>query len=102
MPEMIIDQKTRQATNGEPITLSFGSVELRAERDPDVFAANVRASQEALRRAQGVFVRSGVELDFPASVPKFFIDERKPAVLIRELDGKREEGHLVDGQFVAA
>ncbi len=102
MPQLIMSQTSEPSASGEPITLSFGSVELRAERDPRVFAANVRASQEALRRAQGVFVRSGVELDFPASVPKFFIDERKPAVLIRELDGKREEGHLVDGQFVAA
>lgn len=87
---------------GEAITLKFGSVELQTIRDPKAFAANVKAGQEALRRARDALATPGVKLRMPRSIPRYSADPSNPTLLIRELRGKRQSGRLVNGKFIVA
>jgi hypothetical protein len=83
--------------------VTIGSWKVRA--DPlsvDEAKSRVAASNTALKRMKWSLATSGVHLARRKGVPLYHADPEHPDFLIRELDGRRERGLLIDGKFRAA
>ncbi|RYB04334.1 hypothetical protein [Lichenibacterium ramalinae] len=80
----------------------FGSVSL--EHDPintAEAAQNVERGRSALNRMGAALSAPGVKLDVARGVPLYHADPHHPDRLVRVLDGARQSGVLVDGEFKA-
>lgn len=80
----------------------FGSVTL--EHDPigtAEVAQNVERGRSALNRMGAALSAPGVRLDVARGVPLYHADPQHPDRLVRVLDGDRQSGVLVDGEFRA-
>lgn len=80
----------------------FGSVSL--EHDPvgtAEVAQNVERGRSALSRMGVALSARGVKLDVARGVPLYHADPIHPDRLVRVLDGDRQSGVLVDGEFRA-
>ena len=78
----------------------FGSVSL--EHDPlggAEAAQNVERGRSALNRMGAVLSAPGVRLDIARGVPLYHADPHHPDRLVRVLDGDRQSGVLVNGEF---
>ena len=78
----------------------FGSVSL--EHDPvggAEAARNVERGRSALTRMGAALSAPGVTLDVARGVPLYHADPVHPDRLVRVLDGDRQSGVLVDGEF---
>jgi hypothetical protein len=80
---------------------SFGAAELRMSNHAKLAAATLELSREAMKALGGRLLKPGVKLADRKGVPKFYADETDPALVVRELDGKRERGRFENGQFKA-
>jgi len=81
---------------------SFGGAVLRSAKGhgkPSL--ETLELSRMAMRELRGRLLKPGVKLTDRKGVPKFYADEADPAVVVRELDGKRERGRFENGQFKA-
>ena len=81
---------------------SFGGAVLRSAKGhgkPSL--ETLELSRTAMRELRGRLLKPGVKLTDRKGVPKFYADEADPAVVVRELDGKRERGRFENGQFKA-
>lgn len=63
-------------------------------------ARNIKAGQDALARAMAIIITPGVKLKVSKGVPLFHADPARPGRLVRVLDGKRQYGIFVNGEFV--
>lgn len=91
------------ARNGEVKVVRFGAVTVSNPiPDAETLAHNIKAGRDALLRAKGALVQRGVKLHHRAEVPKFRVDANNPRLLIRELNGRVDRGHFVNGTFVTA
>jgi hypothetical protein len=80
--------------------VTFGAVTVVATRPhADVISKNVLAGQSALERAAKKLTQPGVTIRSSKGVPLYYVDENHPAVIVRELNGKREQGALRNGKF---
>ncbi len=80
----------------------FGSVSL--EHDPVgrvEVAQNVERGRSALNRMGAALSAPGIRLDVAKGVPLYHADPHHPDRLVRVLDGDRQSGVLVDGEFKA-
>jgi hypothetical protein len=81
-------------------TVAFGSWRVKAHALPLREAiARVESSNSALLRAKKTLVTSGVKLSHRKDVPLYRADPKRPDVLIREINGRTERVHLIDGEF---
>jgi hypothetical protein len=81
---------------------TFGTAELRSTKvNGKPSPETLEQSRIAMRELGGRLLKPGVKLPNRKGVPKFYADEADPALVVRELDGKRERGRFVNGQFKA-
>lgn len=81
---------------------SFGSAKLQSTKGyGKVAPETLEQSRQAMRQLGDRLLKPGVKLPERKGVPKFYVDEADPALVVRELDGKRERGRFEDGQFKA-
>lgn len=80
--------------------IRFGSVVLRSSggATSEERTKNVRAGQEALKRASKSLAKPGVVLKLKPGTPKYHIDAQ--GRLVRVLGSKKQIGKLIDGAFV--
>lgn len=82
------------------VRVKFGSVVVTGPRpSKESVAANVARSTEALERLAKRIVKPGIRLRPKKDVPLYWVDERDPDLLVRQLNGERTRGRLVDGFF---
>lgn len=84
----------------EFITVTFGSVTIRTEReDPEVIRKNIIEGQKAFARAVQAFKTKGVKLNVPKGTALYQANPNNPNLLIRNIDGKIDQGVFDNGQF---
>jgi len=84
----------------EFITVTFGSVTIRTEReDPEVIRKNIIEGQKAFARALEAFKTKGVKLNVPKGTALYQANPNNPNLLIRNIDGKIDQGVFEHGQF---
>lgn len=84
----------------ELITVTFGSVTIRTEReDPEVIRKNIIEGQKAFARALEAFKTKGVKLNAPKGTALYHANPNNPSLLIRNIDGKIDQGVFENGQF---
>jgi len=84
----------------ELITVTFGSVTIRTEPvDPDVIRKNIIEGQKALARGLEAFKSKGVKLNVPKGTALYQANPNNPNLLIRNIDGKIDQGVFENGQF---
>jgi hypothetical protein len=83
--------------------VSVGAVTIKVSPASDTeVKRNIIIGQNALKRASSKIAQSGVTLNMAKNIPLFHADPENPDLFIRELQGKRQSGKLVDGKFKAA
>lgn len=88
---------TKQALSA----VTFGSVTIMAERpSAEVIKQNILQGQRALARAQAALITKGVKLNVREGIPLYQAHPNDPRFLLRNIDGKIEQGIFQDGQFV--
>jgi hypothetical protein len=109
LPEVIPAEATvsldlgRVLPTGRSRKLTFGSVTVKAgPADRAELRRNAELGGQALERMGEVIVTPGVRLRAARSVPMYHADPKHPGRLIRVLDGRRESGAFVDGEFKPA
>lgn len=97
-PKMAIER----SGPGERVEISFGNATLRAPRATDVERAyGIEESRRAMQSlAVALLALPGIELAPTPGLPRFYVDKRKPKLVIRDLDGVRQRGTFVEGCFV--
>jgi hypothetical protein len=81
---------------------SFGSAKLQSSKGAGkIPPETLEQSRNAMRQLGDRLLKPGVKLPDRKGVPKFYVDEADPALVVRELDGKRERGRFENGQFKA-
>lgn len=81
---------------------SFGSAKLQSTRSAGkISPETLEQSRNAMRQLGDRLLKPGVKIPDRKGVPKFYVDETDPALVVRELDGKRERGRFENGQFKA-
>ena len=84
------------------VEVRFGSVVLEhGGVDQAEVDLNVERGRSALSRMGTALTAPGVRLDVARGVPLYHADPQHPDRLVRELDGQRQSGVLVDGEFKA-
>ena len=84
----------------ELITVTFGSVTIRIEpADPEVIKKNIIEGQKAFARALEAFKTKGVKLNAPKGTALYQANPNNPNLLIRNIDGKTDQGVFENGQF---
>ncbi len=84
----------------EFITVTFGSVTIRTQReDPQVIRKNIIEGQKAFARALEAFKTKGVKLKVSKGTALYQANPNNPALLIRNIDGKIDQGFFENGQF---
>lgn len=87
-------------SNKEFITVTFGSVTIKTEReDPEVIRKNIIEGQKAFARALEAFKTKGVKLNVSKGTALYQANPNNPALLIRNIDGKIDQGVFENGQF---
>jgi len=82
------------------VTVRFGSTSIVINEQKNLNEKrNIKAGQSGLARALKKIIDPGVKIDVVRGVPLFHADPIHPGKIIRELNGKRESGVLVNGQF---
>ena len=82
------------------IKVRFGSTSIVVhEKRTSNEKSNIKAGQSGLARALKKIIDPGVKIEAGRGVPLFHADPKHPGKIIRELNGKRESGVLVNGQF---
>ena len=61
---------------------------------------NVQASTLALKAAKQKLARPGVSLSKKRGIPRYFLDENNPTIMIRVLNGRVTRGRIVNGSFI--
>jgi hypothetical protein len=85
----------------ELITVTFGSVTIRTEpADPEVIRKNIIKGQKAFARALEAFKTKGVKLNVPKGTALYQANPNNPNLLIRNIDGKIDQGVFENGQFL--
>ena len=88
------------SVGSRPMTVEFGSVTVRVHApSKTAVRRNIKAGQFALERATKGLIRSGVKIKVSAGIPMFHADPSRPDRLVREIDGVRELGKIVNGTF---
>ena len=83
-----------------PVSITFGSVTVETMRPPErILRANIKAGQEALRRAKKAIITPGFDLQRNKGVPLYYGCGTDPALIIQELDGKKSLGTFSSGRF---
>lgn len=88
----IVDSPLTKVTVGSVTIDAFGVSRAEALR-------NIKSGQSALRRAKNAIIQPGVKIKVPKGVPLFHADPDRPDRLVRVIDGKRDYGTFVDGEF---
>lgn len=84
----------------EFITVTFGSVTIRTERpSPEVITKNIVDGQMAFARAIEAFKTKGVKLNVFKGTALYQANPNNPELLIRNIDGKIDQGVFENGQF---
>ncbi len=84
----------------EFITVTFGSVTIRTERpSPEVITKNIVDGQMAFARAIEAFKTKGVKLNVSKGTALYQANPNNPELLIRNIDGKIDQGVFENGQF---
>jgi len=84
----------------EFITVTFGSVTIRTEQpSPEVSRKNIIDGQRAFARAIEAFKTKGVKLNVSKGTALYQANPNNPALLIRNIDGKIDQGVFENGQF---
>ena len=84
----------------ELITITFGSVTIRTKpADPEVIKKNIIEGQKAFARALEAFKTKGVKLNVPKGTALYHANPNNPNLLIRNIDGKIDQGVFENGQF---
>jgi hypothetical protein len=94
--------KAKVVGSGEEYSsrITFGAVTVvSTSPNADVISKNVLAGQSALERAAKKLTSPGVTLQSTKGVPLYHVDENHPAVIVRELNGKKVQGSLRNGKF---
>ncbi len=87
-------------TKKELTTVTFGSVTVMVELpSAEVIKQNIRDGQLAFARARKAFITKGVKLDVPKGTPLYQAHSNNPKFLLRNIDGKVEQGILENGKF---
>ncbi|MBI4814766.1 MAG: hypothetical protein HY791_00830 [Deltaproteobacteria bacterium] len=60
---------------------------------------NIAAGRSALERVKERILKPGVRIRTAKGVPLFHADPKNPGKLVRVLDGRRERGSFVNGEF---
>lgn len=83
--------------------VTFGAVTVALQKPKaDVVARNVRTGQTAFERAAKKLAHAGVSLRRAKDVPLFYVDDEKPKLIVRELNGSRHYGVFKNGKFIAS
>ena len=83
-----------------PVSITFGAVTVETMRPPEwILRANIKAGQEALRRAKEAIISPGVVLQRERGVPLYYGCDTDPGLIIQELDGKKSLGTFSGGRF---
>lgn len=91
--------RTSKAARGSS-KVKFGNVVVTSTKpSPAAVKTNVERSSKALERVSKVLVKPGVVIRSKKDVPRFSASESEPGVFIRQLNGRTERGHLVEGAF---
>jgi hypothetical protein len=81
---------------------TFGSAKLQSTKGHGkVSPETLEQSREAMRHLGSRLLKPGIKLPDRKGVPKFYVDEADPALVVREIDGKRERGTFENGHFKA-
>ncbi|MGA2035716.1 MAG: hypothetical protein ABSG68_25995 [Thermoguttaceae bacterium] len=92
-----VGSKSASARRG---VVTFGSVSVVAPpANPALVSKNVLAGQSALERAVKKLTQPGVTIRSTKGVPLYSVDENRPTVIVRLLDGAKQRGVLKDGKF---
>ena len=87
-------------TKKELTAVTFGSVTVMVELpSAEVINQNIRDGQLAFARARNAFITKGVKLDVPKGTPLYQANPNNPKFLLRNIDGKIDQGVFEDGQF---
>jgi len=82
------------------ITVTFGSVTIRTERPtPEAIKKNILDGQMALARGLEAFKTKGVKLNVSKGTALYQANPNNPELLIRNIDGKIDQGVFENGQF---
>jgi hypothetical protein len=82
------------------ITVTCGSVTIRTERPtPEAIKKNIVEGQKAFARAIEAFKTKGVKLNVSKGTALYQANPNNPALLIRNIDGKIDQGVFENGQF---
>lgn len=99
-PKEDISLSAKVTTAKPTVKVTFGSVTIETTPpDEAEIKRNIKAGQDAFRRAKHVLVTPGVELNIPDDVPLFHADPNEPDKIVRVLHGKTERGKIVNGRF---
>ena len=82
------------------IIVTCGSVTIRTERPtPETIKKNILDGQMALARGLEAFKTKGVKLNVSKGIPLFQASPNNPQLLLRNIDGKIDQGIFKNGQF---
>ncbi len=82
------------------ITVTCGSVTIRTERPtPEAIKKNILDGQMALARGLEAFKTKGVKLNVSQGIPLFQASPNNPQLLLRNINGKIDQGIFESGQF---
>lgn len=83
-----------------PVVVTFGSVTVETLQPPEhILRANIKAGQDALRRAKSAIISPGVSIPRKKGVPLYYCSDSHPGLIVRELDGKKSLGRYSGGRF---
>ncbi|MGA0599205.1 hypothetical protein ACO2Q3_00710 [Caulobacter sp. KR2-114] len=81
---------------------SFGDAVLTNDKGQQATTPEtLEMSRKAMRELGWRLRKPGVKLRMAKGVPKFYVDEGNPDLIVREVDGKQERGTFEDGKFKA-
>ena len=93
-------RKSKRDDEWTPVSITFGAVTVETMRPPErVLRANIKAGQEALRRAKKAIISPGVVLQRKRGIPLYYGCDTDPSLIIQELDGKKSLGTFSGGRF---
>lgn len=90
-------------TKKELTAVTFGSVTVMVELpSAEVIDQYIRDGQLAFARARKAFITKGVKLNVRKGTPLYQAHPNNPKFLLRNIDGKIEQGIFEEGQFKVA
>lgn len=90
------------SANTPLVSVTFGDVTvLTTLPSTKQVEMRVKEGQQALQRIRDALTQPGIKLNRKKGVPLYYANLNGPEVIIRELDGKRVAGRLINSHFVA-